>query len=210
MSPSSLPFIRGGLALGLGALLSLAAAGCTASLGPAPASLAADRPIVFGRVLVLLLGPTTRWYEPQVEFIEVEHRQTSARFRLWLQSDDRTFRLNLPAGSYQVTRVQIHEGPHVSMADFTATFEVGPDSLTYLGTWRFGLESPRYGRMVVLSLRQEEGEQAEAERELVERHPFLAGRPVVALLPEPASAQTRLYEVRPYPNLPRYFMRHWW
>lgn len=204
------PILRSGLAWGLGALLSVAIAGCATALGPAPATLAPDSPVVFGRVLVLLLGPTTRWYEPEVEFIEVEHRQTAERFRLWLQSEDRTFRMNLPAGAYQVTRVQIHEGPHVSMADFTATFEVGPDSLTYLGTWRFGLESPRYGRMVVLSLKHEDQEQAEAERDLVQRHPFLTGKPVVALLPEPASAQTRLYEVRPYPNLPRYFMRHWW
>lgn len=202
------PIVRSGPVLGLAALFLVA--GCATPLGPAPAALAPDRPVVFGRVLVLLLGPTTRWYEPEVEFIEVEHQQTAERYRLWLQSDDRTFRTNLPAGSYLVTRVQIHEGPHVSMADFTATFEVGPDSVTYLGTWRFGVETPRYGRMVVVSLRQEEAEQAQAEQDLVARYPFLAGRPVVALLPEPASAETRLYEVRPYPNLPRYFMRHWW
>jgi hypothetical protein len=29
-------------------------------------------------------------------------------------------------------------------------------------------------------------------------------------LPYPSEAQARLFEVMPYPRVPRYFRRHWW
>ncbi len=194
----------------LKSLVVVALAGCATSLPSKPESLTFDRPVVFGRALVVLTGPSPRWYGPEIEFIEVENRQTHELFRLSLQSDDKLFLLNLDPGEYQVTRIQIREGPFTSMASFEARFEVGTGTVTYLGTWRFGLDTPRYGRMVLISMVREDEQQAEAERQLTVNYPTLTGRPITALLPEPAAAETRLYEVMPYPRVPRYFLRHWW
>jgi hypothetical protein len=33
---------------------------------------------------------------------------------------------------------------------------------------------------------------------------------VATTLPNPPEIQARLYEVMPYPRVPRYFRRHWW
>lgn len=42
------------------------------------------------------------------------------------------------------------------------------------------------------------------------QYPDLEGRTITSALPLPASAESRLYEVMPYPRYPRYFRRHWW
>ena len=40
--------------------------------------------------------------------------------------------------------------------------------------------------------------------------PSLEAGTVPTVLPDPTEMQARLYEVMPYPRVPRYFRRHWW
>jgi hypothetical protein len=169
-----------------------------------------DSGIVFGRALTVLMGQSTRTYEPEVRFIELVNRSSKERFRVDVRSDDKRFVFQLPAGEYELSRVQITEGPFMSMADFVSTFQVEAEGIVYLGTWRFGVDVPRYGRMVMISAIQDQEDQAEAEHQLLSEHPDLEGRLIAAHLPNPASAESRLYEVMPYPYYPRYFRRHWW
>jgi len=188
----------------------LLVAGCATELPVTPDRPEPEKPVVFGRTIALLTGETSRSYLPKVRFMELMNRQTLQRYSIELQSDDKMFVLQLPAGEYALTRVQISEGPFMSMADYESTFRIGTEPLTYLGTWRFGIDSPRYGRMIVLSAVRDQQEETLAQRTLFEQYPALDGKKVVAVLPNPNEAQTRLYEVMPYPRYPTYFRRQWW
>ncbi len=183
---------------------------CTAGGRIDPAGTGGKSSLVVGRAFTILTGSTNRWYEPQVRFFELVRSATEERIRVDIESDDKLFMLTLPAGEYALTRVQINEGPFMSMADLHATFKVTGEGVTYLGTWRFGVDSPRYGRMVVISAVDEQDEQIAAKRETAVRYPEQAGVPFRTALLMPDSLQTRLYEVASYPRVDQYFRRHWW
>ncbi|MEW6542606.1 MAG: hypothetical protein AB1411_03245 [Nitrospirota bacterium] len=193
----------------LGALECLLAAGC-ATTAPSPDSQIPHASVVFGRTVTVLTAPSTRRYEPKVRFFELVNRTTQERYKVEVQSQDKVFAIELPAGDYVLSRVQISEGPFLSMADLDAAFQVESDRVLYLGTWRFGVDGPRYGRMLVVSAVQNQEDQEEAERQIFVRYPELAGQPIASLLPAPVAAEVRLYEVMPYPYYPRYYRRHWW
>ncbi|MGH7256548.1 MAG: hypothetical protein ACREI3_12325, partial [Nitrospirales bacterium] len=76
--------------------------------------------------------------------------------------------------------------------------------VTYLGTWRLGVSSPRYGREVLLSFVEE---LEETWPIVVDRYPGLRDRPITTVLPNPVLSETRLYEVPPYPRI-WFFRRH--
>jgi hypothetical protein len=183
---------------------------CATELAVRPESDELKTPVVFGRVVALLTGQSRRWYGPEVRFFELVNRQTRERFTVDLQSDNQLFVLHLPVGEYQLTRVQISEGPFMSMAYFASTIEIGQDPVTYVGTWRFGVDGPRYGRMIVISAVQDHQDQAQAIEEVTEQFPDLDRQNIVTALPAPTEAESHLYEVMPYPRYPRYFRRHWW
>ena len=166
--------------------------------------------IAVGRVVAVLTGERSRKYEPAVRSLEIENRETKERFMIDVESDDKRFIVTLPPRDYELTRVQINEGPFLSMAQLASTFSIGEDPLTYLGTWRFGVDSPRYGRMVSVSMVNDEEDRAQAVRTLAPRDPSMEMGVVATALPDPPEVQTRLYEVMPYPRVPRYFRRHWW
>ncbi|MGE0645475.1 MAG: hypothetical protein AB7P24_17590 [Nitrospira sp.] len=166
--------------------------------------------LVVGRVVTFLTGDRARRYLPEMRFLELEHQDSHARFQVEIDSSDETVALNLPSGSYRLTRVQISEGPFLSMADLPMAFTVDADVVTHVGTWRFGVDSPRYGRMVVASVVVDQAETVGTRDFLRERYPELQGRPLVERLPQPLQAEARLYEVMPYPRYPRMFRRHWW
>jgi hypothetical protein len=158
----------------------------------------------------VITGETKRIYEPAVRSFELVNRQTAARFRVNVQSDDQQFTLSLPPGEYELNRVQINEGPFMSMADLSASFAVQPTGVTYLGTWRFGVDSPRYGRMVALSIVADEQGREAAVNAIKGKYPTHEAQPIVTALPQPAESESRLYEVMSYPRVPRYFQRHQW
>ena len=203
------PFIQA-LVFAGGIVSSLGLIHCTAGGMIEPAGTAEKSSLVVGRAFTILTGPTNRWYEPQVRFFELVQRTTEERIRIDIESDDKLFMLTLPTGRYELTRVQINEGPFMSMADLQATFEVTGEEITYLGTWRFGVDSPRYGRMVVVSAVDDQDERVAAEREAAVRYPERAGVPFKTVLLTPVSLQSRLYEVASYPKVEPYFRRHWW
>jgi hypothetical protein len=157
----------------------------------------------------VITGETRRRYEPEIRFFEFEDLQTYKRFKVEVQSDDRHFAVALPPGEYRLNRVQISEGPFMSMAQLAMDFSVGNSPVTYLGTWRFGVDSPRYGRMVVVSMIFNQDEMGQALEFLAKRYPSIGKQTVVEGLPQPSQMEARLYEVMPYPRY-RYFRRHSW
>ena len=165
--------------------------------------------VVVGRIFAVITGETSRWHAPEVRLIEVENQHTSERFHVEIKSKDRHFAFVLPSGKYHLTRVQISEGPFMSMAKLDIAFSVGESPVTYLGTWRFGISSPRYGRMIVVSMVLEEGEMDQAIDFLHKQVPTLSEQPIVAMLPQPSQIEARLYEVMPYPRY-KYLRRHLW
>jgi hypothetical protein len=106
--------------------------------------------------------------------------------------------------------VQISEGPFLSMAHLSVNFVLQPGVMTFLGTWRFGVDSPKYGRRVMVSMIHDEQDQKRAQQFIKDSYPTFSARPMVTLIPNPSHEEARLFEVMPYPNFPRYFRRHWW
>ncbi len=142
--------------------------------------------------------------------MEVINLETNDRYTIELESEDRHFVLSLSPGEYELNRVQISEGPFLSIAVLSTSFTIGPEPITYLGTWRFGVDSPKYGRMVAVSMVLNEDERSQALDYVRGQYPALAAASVHDVLPQPATTETRLYEVMPYPRYPRYFRRHLW
>jgi hypothetical protein len=122
--------------------------------------------VVIGRVVAVLTGDRSRKYEPTVRSFEVQNRQTKERLMIEIESDDERFILPLPVGEYELIRVQISEGPFLSIAQLASKFSIGPDPVTYVGTWRFGIDSPKYGRMVAVSMVSDEEDRTEALKAL--------------------------------------------
>ena len=166
--------------------------------------------LVVGRVLTVLTGETSRRYPPEVRFFELEEQTSQKRFQVEVKSRDQYFAVDLSPAEYRLNRVQISEGPFVSMDDVSMAFSVDAGAITYVGTWRFEVDSPRYGRMVVASVIADQAEAAGVWDFLDDRYPTFDGRSMVETLPQPAQMEARLYEVMPYPRYPRYFRRHWW
>jgi len=190
--------------------MSLSCAACVAQLPPLAEVAEPADGLVVGRVSAALTGERARKYEPEVRSFEVEHQKSRERYNVEIKSDDRRFSMALPPGDYRLNRVQISEGPFMSMAQLDAVFSVEPNVMTYVGTWRFGVDSPKYGRKVLLSMIEDEQDMAQAEQSLKERFPDFTGAPTVKRLPDPSQSEARLYEVMPYPRYQRYFRRHNW
>lgn len=166
--------------------------------------------LVVGRVVTIITGGSQRIYAPELRSFELINLESQERFKVEVQSADGYFSLSLPAGHYELNRLQISEGPFLSMAQLSASFALKPDAMTFLGTWRFGIDSPKYGRQVVVSMIQDERDQERAQQFVLDAYPTLKSRPLAMLIPEPSHEVARLFEVMPYPRNSRYFRRHWW
>jgi hypothetical protein len=199
-----------GILHGLLGTIILGGWGCATELPPLVDQTQVTGSLVVGRALTVLTGETSRRYPPEVHFFELEDQTSQKRFQVEIKSHDQYFAVDLPPGKYRLTRVQISEGPFMSMTDLSMAFSVDAEAITYVGTWRFGVDSPRYGRMVVASVVTDQAEAARVRDFLDDRYPTFDGRTMVEALPQPAQMEARLYEVMPYPRYPRYFRRHWW
>jgi len=166
--------------------------------------------LVVGRVVTVITGESQRIYAPELRSFELINTESQERFKVMVQSKDGYFSLSLPAGPYELNRLQINEGPFLSMAQLSASFVLKPDVMIFLGTWQFGVDSPKYGRQVVVSMIHDERDQARAQQFVEDMYPAFKGRSLVMLIPEPSHEETRLFEVMPYPRYSRYFRRHWW
>jgi hypothetical protein len=182
----------------------LAVMGCAKEVVPLPKSLPENKPVAFGKIQAFLTGPTNRWYIPQVRFFELKNLTTKKRFRVDVESADSSFFLSLPAGEYELARVQINEGAFRSMAQLNETFEVSDGALNYLGKWELKIHPPTYLRLVDVSV---ESDLEEAKAQVLSLYPDLAGLPIVAKLPTPQETESRLVEIAPYPRV-WWFCRH--
>ncbi len=169
-----------------------------------------QRVLVVGKVVTLLTGERARKFLPAVTEIEVAEQNAGTRFRIPVDGAREQFAVFLPPGRYDMTRAKIHEGPFLSMAVLDSSFVVEPVPAMFVGTWRFGVESPKYGRMLFVSMTLDEEGRQQAETDMRETYPELPSNPMVGALPAPAELQSRLYEVAPYPRISRYFRRHYW
>jgi hypothetical protein len=160
--------------------------------------------VALGRVITLLTGPTTRWFKPELRFFEVVSTSSHERFRIDVHSDDAWFVLPVPPGEYELSRLQIAEGAFLGTAGLEPKFRVAEGQVTYVGTWRLGIESPQYDRSVLLSAI---AEPQTAVDEAVARYPSLHDRSVTTDLLNPSTVETRIYEVPPYPRF-KWFRRH--
>jgi hypothetical protein len=198
-----------GLRTLLGAV-ALGASGCVTELPPLANPDHVLGSLIVGRVVTVLTGETSRRYLPQVRFMELENQDIQKRFQVEINAPDQYFAIDGPSGMYKVTRVQISEGPFLSMANLDVEFVVGEAAVNHVGTWRFGVESPRYGRKVLVSSIADQEERERVRLFLKEQYPKFDERTMEETLPQPSQMETRLYEVMPYPRYPRYFRRHWW
>jgi hypothetical protein len=184
--------------------------GCATELPVTVAEADVSGTLVVGRVVTAITGESQRVYSPELRSFEVVNTESEERFKVYVKSEDEYFSLSLPPGPYKVNRVQISEGPFLSMAQLTISFMLKPDVVIFLGTWRFGVDSPKYGRQVLVSIIHDEQDQKRAQQFVKNSYPTLEARTMVILIPEPSHEQARLFEVMPYPNYARYFRRHWW
>ena len=181
--------------------------GCATRVDPSPQQLAETEGLAFSRVRTVLTGPTTRAYLPELRFLELYNRTTKERFRIDVQQADSVIYLQLPPGEYELSRIMINEGAYQSAAAPGPVFripQIPNGGVTYLGTWRLGVSSPRYGREVLLSFVEELDETWPI---VIDRYPGLRDRPITTVLPNPVLSETSLYEVPPYPRI-WFFRRH--
>jgi len=163
-----------------------------------------------GRLVTTITGESQRVYPPELRSFEVINEESEERYIVYVKSENEYFSLSLPPGHYKINRVQISEGPFLSMAQLTGSFVLKPDVMTFLGTWSFGVNPPKYGRQVIVSMIQDEQDQKRAQQFGKDSYPTFDARPMVILIPEPSHEEARLYEVMPYPRILGYFRRHWW
>jgi hypothetical protein len=191
-------------------ILCLILSGCATDLPMTVAEADVSRNLVVGRVVTIITGESQRMYAPELRSFEMINSESQERFKVSVQSADGYFSLSLPAGHYELNRLQISEGPFLSMAQLSASFALKPDVMTFLGTWHFGVDSPKYGRHVVVSMTYDEQDQERARQFVKDTYPTLKTKSSVMLVPEPSHEKARLYEVMPYPHILGYFRRHWW
>jgi hypothetical protein len=188
-------------------LIVLALAGCATTTLPALPNASdsskspySDGAVVMGHVMTVLMGPTTRGYVPELRFFELINTETQDRIRVDVESEDRWFIVPLPPGDYELSRLQVAEGGFLATAGLSPGFKVAGGELTYVGTWRLGIESPQYDRSVLLSAVIEN---EDVVRRALAPYHSLRNRPLSIDLLTPATVESRLYEVPPYP-------RFWW
>jgi hypothetical protein len=169
-----------------------------------------NKVLLIARVVTVITGERARKFEPTVREVELAEQDAGTRYRITVGGNDTLFAVFLPPGRYDMTRVEINEGPFLSIAQPAVSVSLEGGPVIYGGIWRFGVDSPRYGRMVSMSMQMDEESRALFERKIQVDYPTLTSAPITTVLPLPTEFQTRLYEVAPYPRVPRYCRRRYW
>lgn len=188
----------------LSVLAFLGLASCVTRVPPA-----SDRPLepgstaIVGHVITVLTGPSNRWWSPELRFFEIVEKSNGQRTQVMLESDDAWFSVQVDPGDYEVVRLQISEGAFLATAGPTLAFTAKPHEITYVGTWRLGIETPQYDRAVLISAVAEPLDHVRANIRATD----LSKREIALSLPTPNLTEARLYEVPPYPRI-WWFRRH--
>ncbi|HEU4685123.1 MAG TPA: hypothetical protein VFS39_11540 [Nitrospira sp.] len=180
----------------LGLWVSLAS--CVTRLPALPDTVPQNHPLAVGHVQTVLLGPTSRWNLPELRFFEVTQAETGRRVRITVDRADGWFLVPLEAGSYALDRIIFNEGAFQEASQLGLHFDVLANGVTYVGTWRFGLESPHIQRHLVWSRIMEPDQ---VVREELRAWPTLHDQPLLSSPSLPATGETRLYELPPYPRV---------
>ena len=90
--------------------------GCATELPVTVAEADVSGTLVVGRVVTTITGELQRVYPPELRSFEVINTESQERFKVDVKSEDEYFSLSLPPGHYKINRVQISEGPFLSMA----------------------------------------------------------------------------------------------
>lgn len=183
---------------------------CAIQVPTEPEALETEGTLVIARVMTVLLERPGRMYDPTLRFFELQERSTKQRYRVDVESEDKVVIFQVPAGEYELTRVQFSEGPFLSMADLNLVFDVAQKRSAYLGIWRVGIESPRYGRKLAISTVYDREEAEKELQQVVAHYPEFSKESTDVTELMPREAESRLYEVMPYPRYPSYFRRHLW
>ena len=70
-----------------------------------------------GRAVTTITGQSQRAYPPELRSFEVINTESEDSYKIYVKSGDEYFSLSLPPGHYKLNRVQISEGPFLSMAN---------------------------------------------------------------------------------------------
>ena len=138
------------------------------------------------RAIAVITGDRERRFGPEVRHVELWQQQSGERYNVTVEADDKVVTFFLPPGEYDITRVQISEGPFLSIAQLSASFSIdGGEEMIFMGTWRFGIDSPRYGRMVLVSMIPAEDTRQQVERTVRTQYPAFAGKSLSTVIPSP-------------------------
>ncbi len=159
--------------------------------------------LVIGGIEIETIGPNPRSYDTHVRFVDLYHLDRQERIRIRLTDHDPLFSMLLPAGRYQLSRLQIHEGPFMGEANLHSTFSVPAERVIFLGTWQFSVDTPRTQRMVKMDI----SEKHPSLRHILNSHAAFREQPIDVVLPDPPVDSFRLFSVAPYPKA-RYFYRN--
>jgi len=158
--------------------------------------------IVFGIIEVTEIGPNPRQFPARVGFVDVVHARTQKWTRIKINPTSQTFAVSLNPGHYEITRLQISEGPFTAQSYLSGTFNIAASDVTYLGTWQLNVDTPRTQRM----MRFDVSEDSLNWDEVFEKYPAMKGKSVVSSFPTLLEKETRMYVVSPNPKL-KYFYR---
>ncbi|WP_454064478.1 hypothetical protein [Candidatus Nitrospira salsa] len=175
---------------------------CATVEGQAEMSEEGEPSIVFGRIEVNEIGPNPRQFPARVRFVDVVHVPTQDWTRIKINPTSQTFAVSLSPGRYEMTRLQVTEGPFTAQSYLSGTFNIAANDVTYLGTWQLNVDTPRTQRMITFDV----SDGSLNWDEVFENYPAMKGKSVVNAFPKLVENQARLYAVAPNPKL-KYFYR---
>ena len=160
--------------------------------------------ILLGRISTQLTGPTTRYFQPAIQFFEIKHQESGRQYRVDIDAQNAPMVFTLVPGNYILTRIMISEGVFRALANLELSFKLEKNRVNYLGTWEVRVSAPFYNRTIQVGVLSQLDQTL---ADLRSDNPSLTELPIVSQNLTPSFIETRLFEVAPYPKF-RYFNRH--
>ncbi len=175
--------------------------GCTATQRGVSES-SSEHAFVFGYVHVVTDGPNPRRFPTHLRFVSLSNMDSGEKYRIDIHSNADLFSHHLPIGHYSVDRVQFNEGPFMAESHVHIEFQVPHRKATYIGIWKFEVETPRTVRLVRIHV--VEGDPAISQK--FPLGPVSKRTPIETILPQPNFIEVRVFPVAPNPKI-KYFYR---
>ena len=179
--------------------------GCGTTIRSPEMTLTAENnAILFGQISTQLTGPTTRAFQPEVQFFELVHQETGRQYRIEIDAQISPIVFAVIPGNYVLTRIMIREGAFRAMANFEWSFRLEENTVNDLGRWDIMVSSPAYNRTIQI---EASSRSEDMLMDLHRRYPTFTDFPIVTQNLTPSAMKSRLFEMSPYPKF-RYFNRH--